>query len=130
MTKAIRFTQPGGPDVLRWEDVPVAAPGEGQALIRHTAVGLNYIDTYHRSGLYALPLPSGLGTEGAGVVEAIGPGVTLVQPGDRVAYAGGPVGAYAETRLIPADRLIKLPDGISDPQAAAMMLQGMTVQYL
>jgi len=130
MPKAIRITETGVPEVMRWEDVEVGEPGEGQARIRHTAVGVNYIDTYHRSGLYPLPLPTGLGSEGAGVVEAVGPRVTHVQASDRVAYAGGPPGSYAEVRLLPADRLVKLPEGITDPQAAAMMLKGMTVQYL
>src|SRR5436190_6329042 len=130
MPKAIRLHQTGGPEVLRWEEVEVGEPGEGQARVRHTAIGVNFIDTYHRSGLYPLPLPTGLGSEGAGVVEAVGPGVTHVRPGDRVAYAGGPPGSYAEARLVPADRLVKLPEGISDRQAAAMMLKGMTVQYL
>jgi NADPH:quinone reductase len=130
MTKAIRFHKTGGPDVLQWEDVQVGQPGEGQARIKHTAVGVNYIDTYQRSGLYAMPLPSGLGGEGAGIVEAVGPGVTHLKVGDRVAYAGGPPGAYAEVRLAPAERLLKLPDGISDREGAAMMLKGMTTQYL
>jgi NADPH2:quinone reductase len=130
MPKAIRFHTAGGPDALRWEDVEVGAPGAGQARVRHTAVGVNYIDTYHRSGLYPIPLPNGLGSEGAGAVEAVGPGVTVVKPGDRVAYAGGPPGSYAEVRLLPADRLVRLPDGITDRQAAAIMLKGMTVQYL
>src|SRR4051794_3230167 len=130
MPRAIRITETGGPEVLRWEDVEVGEPGEGQARVRHTAVGVNFIDTYHRSGLYPLPLPTGLGSEGAGVVEAVGPGVTHAKPGDRVAYAGGTPGAYAEVRVMPADRLLVLPEGISDRQAAAMMLKGMTVQYL
>ena len=130
MAKAIRFHKTGGPEVLQLDDIQVGDPGEGQAKIRHTAIGLNFIDTYHRSGLYPLPLPSGVGSEAAGVVEAVGKGVTLVKPGDRVAYAGGPPGAYSEMRLYPADRLVKLPKGISDEQAAAMMLKGLTVQYL
>ena len=130
MSHAIRFHQTGGPDVLQWEEVSVGDPSEGQARVRHTAVGVNFIDTYHRSGLYALPLPSGIGVEGAGVVEAVGQGVTHIAPGDRVAYAGGPPGSYSEARLAPADRLLKIPDGISDETAAAMMLKGMTVQYL
>ena len=130
MTKAIRFHKTGGPDVLQLDDIEVGAPGEGQAKIRHTAIGLNFVDTYHRSGLYPLPLPSGLGLEGAGVVEAVGKGVTQVKAGDRVAYAGGPPGAYSEVRLIPAEKLVKVPKGISDQQAAAMMLKGLTVQYL
>ena len=116
--------------MLQLDDIEVGAPGEGQAKIRHTAIGLNFIDTYHRSGLYPLPLPSGLGLEGAGVVEAVGKGVTQVKAGDRVAYAGGPPGAYSEVRLIPAEKLVKVPKGISDQQAAAMMLKGLTVQYL
>ena len=112
------------------EDVEVGEPGPGQARVRHHACGLNYIDVYHRSGLYPLTMPSGIGQEGAGVVEAVGPGVTQVKPGDRVAYAGGAVGAYAEVRLMAADRLVNLPDGLSFEQGAAMMLQGMTAQYL
>ena len=130
MTKAIRIHTPGGPEALVWEDVTVGDPGPGEARVRHTAIGLNYIDTYHRSGAYKLPLPAVIGQEGAGVVEAVGPGVTDVKKGDRVAYAGGPVGAYSEARLIPADRLVPLPEGISDDEAAAMMLKGLTVQYL
>jgi NADPH2:quinone reductase len=130
MAKAIRFHKTGGPEVLQLDDIQVGDPGEGQAKIRHTAIGLNFIDTYHRSGLYPLPLPSGVGSEGAGVVEAVGKGVTQVKVGDRVAYAGGPPGAYSEVRLYPADRLVKVPKGISDEQAAAMMLKGLTVQYL
>jgi NADPH2:quinone reductase len=122
--------QAGGPEVLQWEDVEVGAPGAGEVHIRHTAVGLNFIDIYHRSGLYPLPMPSGIGLEGAGVVEAVGSGVTDLKTGDRVAYASAPLGAYAEQRLMPADRLVKLPDGIDERTAAAMMLQGMTVQYL
>ncbi|WP_435018204.1 quinone oxidoreductase family protein [Tundrisphaera sp. TA3] len=130
MPKAIRIHEVGGPEVLRWEDIEVGEPGEGQARIRHTAVGVNFIDTYHRSGLYPLPLPTGLGSEGAGVVEAVGPGVTVVKPGDRVAYAGGPPGSYAESRLIPAQILVPIPDGVPDQIAAAVMLKGMTAQYL
>src|SRR5262245_27736559 len=130
MPNAIRLARTGGPEVLAWEEVPVGDPGPGQARVRHTAVGVHFIDTYHRAGLYPIPPPGGLGSEGAGVVEAVGPGVTVVAPGDRVAYAGGPPGAYAEARVIPADRLVRIPDGISDRQAAAMMLKGMTVQYL
>jgi NADPH:quinone reductase len=130
MVQAIRFHKTGGPEVLVWESVEIGKPGPGQVRLRQTAVGLNYVDTYFRSGVYPTPLPSGLGTEGAGIVEEVGPGVSDVKPGDRVAYAGGPLGAYAEARLIPADRLIVLPSSISDRQAAAMMLQGLTVQYL
>jgi len=131
MPKIIRIHQPGGPDVLALDDVALAAPGPGQALVRHTAIGLNFIDTYHRSGLYPLPsLPHGIGMEAAGVVEAVGPAVTEVKPGDRVAYAGGPPGSYAEARLIAADRLVHVPPSVSDELAAAMMLKGMTVEYL
>ena len=130
MSKAIRIHQTGGPDQMRWEEVEVPAPAAGQALVRHTAVGLNYIDVYHRTGLYPLPMPSGLGLEAAAVVEAVGPEVTEVRPGDRVAYATPPTGAYAERRVIAASRLIPLPPEITDRQAAAMMLQGMTAQYL
>ncbi len=129
MAKAVRFHKIGGPEVLQMDEVEVGAPGAGQARIRHTAIGVNYIDTYQRSGLYPMPLPSGAGNEGAGVVEAVGPGVTAVKPGDRVAYTGQ-VGSYCEARLVPADRLVKIPDGITDEQAASMMLKGMTVWYL
>jgi NADPH2:quinone reductase len=127
---AIRFHETGGPDKLRWEEVEVGEPGEGQVLLRQTAVGLNYIDTYHRNGLYPVPLPSGIGLEGAAVVEKLGPGVKGLAVGERVAYCSGPIGAYAEWRLYPADRLVSLPAGIEDRQAAGMMLQGMTVEYL
>ena len=130
MPKAIRFHKTGGPEVLVWEDVEVGDPGPGQVRIRQHAIGLNYLDTYHRSGLYPMPLPSGIGSEGAGVVEAVGAGVSYLKAGDRVAYAGGAPGAYAEARLYPADRLVKIPEGISFDSAAAMMLKGMTAQYL
>jgi len=130
MPKAFRIHKNGGPEVMAWEEVPVGAPGPGEARVRHHAVGLNYIDTYHRTGLYPVTLPSGLGSEGAGVVEAVGPQVEEFKPGDRVAYAGGPLGAYSEVRNIPAVYLVKLPDSIPFEQAAAMMLQGMTAQYL
>src|ERR1700736_4732126 len=130
MTHAIRIHKTGGPEVLSWEEVQLGKPGPGEARIRHTAVGLNFVDVYNRMGLYPQPLPSGLGGEGAGVVEDIGTGVTEVKPGDRVAYTGGPLGAYSEARLIPAERLVVLPKGISDHQAAAMMLKGLTAQYL
>src|SRR5688572_8898077 len=130
MAHAIRFHKTGGPEVLQWEEVAVGDPGPGEARVAHKAIGLNFIETYHRSGLYPLPLPSGLGTEAAGVVEAVGPNVTEVKAGDRVAYCNGPLGAYSEARVMPADRLVKLPDGISFEQAASMMLQGLTVQYL
>ncbi len=128
--KAHRFHKPGAADVLKWEDVELGKPKAGEAQVRHTAVGLNYIDTYHRSGLYPLPMPSGIGVEAAGVVEAVGRGVKHLKPGDRVAYSGGPFGAYSEARNVPADKLLKLPAKISDEEAAAMMLKGMTVEYL
>jgi NADPH:quinone reductase len=130
MVKAIRLHKAGGPEVLVWEDVELPKVGPGQARVRHTAVGLNYIDTYFRSGLYPMPLPGSVGNEGAGVVEELGSGVTDIKVGDRVAYAGGGPGSYCEARVMPADRLVKLPDGVSDQQGAAMMLQGMTVEYL
>ena len=130
MTHAIRIHQAGGPEVLCWEAVTVAAPAVGEATVRQYAVGLNFIDVYHRTGLYPLPLPSGIGLEGAGIVEAIGEGVSEVKVGDRVAYAGGPIGAYAEVRNMPAHRLLKLPESISFNTAAAMMLQGLTAAYL
>jgi NADPH:quinone reductase len=131
MPKAIRIHQHGGPEVLKWEDVDPGSPGAGEALVRHEAVGLNFIDVYHRTGLYPLPgLPATPGMEAAGVVAEIGEGVAEVAVGDRVAYAGVPPGAYAEIRRIPSHRLVKLPAGISTLQAAAMMLQGMTARYL
>ncbi len=131
MAKAIRMYETGGPEVLLWEDYDPGQPGPGEALIRHEAVGLNYIDVYHRSGLYPLPsLPGIPGMEGAGIVEAIGEAVSEVAVGDRVAYAGQPPGAYGETRIMPAHRLVKLPESISTHQGAAMMLQGMTARYL
>jgi len=131
MPKAIRIHEYGGPEALRWEEVEMGDPGPGQLRVRHGAVGLNYIDVYHRTGLYPLPsLPWTLGMEGAGRVEAVGEGVTEFRIGDRVAYASPPVGAYAEVRLIPADRVVGLPDAIDDRTAAAMMLQGMTAHYL
>ena len=130
MTKAIRIHAHGGPEVMHWEDVPKPEPGPGEALVRHEAVGLNYIDVYFRTGLYKSPLPATIGMEAAGVVSAIGSGVTTVAVGDRVAYASAPIGAYATERVIAADRLVKLPDGIDFRTGAAMMLQGMTAQYL
>ncbi len=130
MTKAIRVHKNGPPSVMKWQDVEVAKPKSGEVRLRHTAVGLNYIDIYHRTGLYGLPLPLTLGMEAAGVVEAVGRGVTDLKAGDRVAYASGPLGAYSEERLMPADRMVKLPRGISDMQGAAMMLQGLTAWYL
>jgi NADPH2:quinone reductase len=129
MPYAIRIHETGGPEALRWEEVEPGKPGPGEVLVRNTAVGLNYIDTYHRSGLYPVPLPATLGMEGAGVVEAVGPRVKEFKPGDRVAYAQ-PVGAYAESCLRPSDRLVKIPSGVSDRVAAAMMLKGLTAQYL
>ena len=130
MPHAIRIHQPGGPEAMVYDEVAVGAPGAGQARVRHTAIGVNYIDTYHRSGLYPLPLPAIPGSEGAGVVEEIGAGVSEVKPGDRVAYCGGPTGAYSTERVMPADRLVKVPDGIDDVTAATLMLKGLTTQYL
>ena len=130
MAHAIRIHQSGGPEVMQWEEFTPGDPGPGQARVRQSAVGLNYIDTYHRSGLYKLPMPTGLGSEAAGVVEAVGPGVTEIKSGDRVAYSGGAPGAYAEVRVMPVDRLVKLPDGVSDRTAATLMLKGLTTQYL
>jgi len=131
MTHAIRIHETGGPEVMRWEEFDLAAPGPGEARISHTAVGLNYIDVYHRTGLYPLAsMPGIIGMEGAGVVDAIGDGVTNVKPGDRVAYAAAPPGAYTEARNIEAAQLVTLPDDMSDELGAAMMLQGMTVEYL
>src|SRR5512139_1023478 len=132
MSKAIRMRTTGGPEVLQWEEVPVGIPQKGEVHLRHTAVGLNYIDVYHRTGLYPLPggLPATPGMEGAGVVVDVAADVTDFRPGDRVAYAGMPPGAYAEERLIPAHRLVKVPDAISDRQAAGMMLKGLTAHYL
>jgi NADPH2:quinone reductase len=130
MTKAIRIHEHGGPEVLKWEDVEVGVPGPDEVRLKTTAAGLNFIDTYHRTGMYKIPLPSVIGREGAGIVEAIGSNVTSCKVGDRVAYASSPMGAYAEARLMPAERVVKIPDAISDQQAASMMLKGMTAQYL
>ena len=130
MAKAIRFHQVGGPEVLKYEDVEVGDPGPGQARVKNIACGLNFIDTYHRTGLYPVPLPSGIGLEGSGVIEALASDVTYLKVGDRVAYAGGPLGAYSEVRNIPADRLVKIAPGVTDQQAAGMMLKGLTAQYL
>jgi NADPH2:quinone reductase len=130
MTKAIRIHEHGGPEVLKWEDIEVGAPGPDEVRLKTTAAGLNFIDTYHRTGMYKIPLPSVIGREGAGIVEAIGSNVKSCKVGDRVAYASSPMGAYAEARLMPADRVVKIPDAISDQQAASMMLKGMTAQYL
>jgi NADPH2:quinone reductase len=130
MAKAIRIHTTGGPEVLALDEVVVGDPGPGEARVRHTAIGVNYIDTYHRSGLYKLPLPSGIGSEAAGVVEAVGSGVDWVKSGDRVAYSGGAPGAYSTSRVMPAERLVKVPNAIDDRTAATLMLKGMTVQYL
>ena len=129
MTKAVRYHKQGGPEVLQVDDIQVGDPGQGQVRIRHTAIGVNFVDTYQRSGLYPMQLPQVGGNEGAGVVEAVGPGVTDLKAGDRVAYTGLP-GSYCEARIVPADRMVKLPQGISDEQAASMMLKGLTVHYL
>src|SRR5438477_11965546 len=130
MPKAIRIQQQGGPEVLKWQEVQVGDPGPGEARVRHKACGLNFIADFQRSGLYKIALPSGLGNEGAGVAEAVGAGVTQVKAGDRVAYAGAAPGAYSEARTMPADRLVVLPEATSFKAAAAMMLKGMTAQYL
>ncbi len=127
---AIRMQRTGGPAVLEWIPVEIGEPGPGEVRLRQTAVGLNFIDVYQRTGLYSIPLPTIPGQEAAAVVETVGPGVTDLAPGDRVAYASAPIGAYAEARLMPAGRVVKLPAGFSDAQAAAMMLKGMTAQYL
>ncbi|MGF1453982.1 MAG: quinone oxidoreductase [Alphaproteobacteria bacterium] len=127
---AITIERTGGPEVLSWGRRDLPPPGPGQVRVRHTAVGVNYIDTYHRSGLYPVPLPSGLGLEAAGIVEETGPEVTALKAGDRVAYGTGPIGAYSEAANCPADRVVPVPDGITDDMAAAIMLKGMTVQYL
>lgn len=130
MPHLIRFDRIGGPEVLQWADVELPPPAAGEVRIRHAAVGVNYIDTYHRSGLYPVALPSGIGQEAAGIVEAVGAGVVDFAPGDRVAYVGGPLGAYAEARNFEAKLLVKLPDSLSFEQGAAMMMQGLTAQYL
>jgi len=125
--KAIRISMTGGPEVMKLVDVDVPRPGPGEVRVRQTAIGLNYIDTYHRSGLYAVPLPSGIGLEAAGVVEELGEGVKHLKVGDRIAYGTGPIGAYAEMRNLPANRITKIPDGISDETAAGMMLKGSAI---
>ncbi|MZR29789.1 quinone oxidoreductase family protein [Sneathiella litorea] len=130
MVKAIVQHEHGGPEVMKWEDVTLGKPGPGEARVRHTAVGLNFIDVYFRTGLYPSPLPLTTGMEAAGVIEELGDGVTGLKVGDRVAYAGRPIGAYSEARIMPVDNLIILPDSIDDQTAAAMMLQGMTTEYL
>jgi len=127
--KAIRIHETGGPEVLRYEDVELPPPAPGQVRVRHTAIGINFIDTYHRSGLYKLPLPTGIGGEAAGIVETLGSDVSALKIGDHVAYAGI-IGAYAEANNVPADKLVKIPHGVSDENAAASLLKGMTVQYL
>ena len=129
MPKAVRYHKQGGPEVLQLDETPVGDPGPGQARVRHTAIGVNFVDTYQRSGLYPMQLPAVAGNEAAGVVEAVGAGVTELKAGDRVAYTGLP-GSYCEARVVPADRMVKLPQGISDEQAASMMLKGLTVHYL
>jgi NADPH2:quinone reductase len=130
MIKAIRFEKTGGSDVLQYVDYDLPPPAKGQVQVRHSAIGVNFIDTYHRTGLYALPLPSGLGSEAAGSVAAVGEGVTAFKVGDRVGYSGGAIGSYAEANNVPAEKLVKLPDGLSDEVAAAVLLKGMTAQYL
>lgn len=130
MAKVVRIHSAGGPEVLTYEDVEVGAPGPGEIRVTHEACGLNFIDTYHRSGLYPLPLPSPIGLEGAGTVTEIGDGVTDLAVGDRIAYSSGPIGSYSTERVMPAAKVVKLPDGIDTKQAAGMMLKGMTVEYL
>jgi NADPH:quinone reductase len=127
---AIRIHEHGGPEMMKWETVEVGEPGSGEVRIKHTAIGLNYIDTYHRTGLYKIPLPTVLGREGAGVIDAVGAGVTEFKVGDRVAYAASPIGSYSEIRVIPAAGVVKVPDNVTDQQAASIMLKGMTAQYL
>ena len=129
-TNAIRVHKQGGPEEMKWETVDLPTIKEGEVLIKHTAIGLNYIDTYHRSGLYPMPVPLTLGLEGAGIIEEVGENVNGLKAGDRVAYASPPTGSYAEAKVMPADRLVKIPDNISDEVAAAIMLKGMTVEYL
>lgn len=130
MARAIRMERHGGPEVLQMRDIDIGSPGAGQVLVRQTACGLNFLDVYHRSGAYPLAMPSGCGSEAAGTVEALGPDVSAFRVGDRVAYQGGEPGAYADLRLLPATRLVKVPDGVTDEQAAALLLKGMTVEYL
>ncbi len=130
MTRAIRFEKVGGAEVLALQDVSLTAPGDGQVRVRHTAIGVNFVDIYHRSGLYKVPLPSGLGLEAAGVVESVGSSVTRFRTGDRIAYASGPIGAYSEEANVAADRAVKVPDGVSDDMAAAILLKGLTAHYL
>ncbi len=127
---AIKIYEPGGPDSMKWETVDIKMPSSNEVLIKHTFVGLNYIDTYHRSGLYPLPLPSGIGMEGSGIIKEIGSNVTKFKIGDRVVYASPPPGSYSQARLIPAEKVIKIPDFIKDDEAASILLKGMTVEYL
>jgi NADPH2:quinone reductase len=129
-THAIRMYEYGGPEVMQYMEVDLAEPGDGEARVRHTAIGLNFIDTYHRTGLYPMDLPTGLGSEAAGIVEAIGAGVTDVKPGDRIVYTGRPADSYSECRNFAASQLVPIPDGVSDEQAAAVMLKGLTAWYL
>jgi NADPH2:quinone reductase len=130
MTKAIRIEKTGGPEVLNFEAIQLNPPKSGEVRVRHTAVGVNFIDIYHRTGLYKLPLPSGLGLEAAGVVEGVGENVTRFREGDRIAYASGPMGAYSEAANVVANRAVKIPDGVSDDIAAAILLKGLTAHYL
>src|SRR5258706_738794 len=130
MSYAIRIHEQGGPENMKWEEVAGGAPGPGELRIRHTAIGLNYIDTYHRSGLYKLPMPTVLGRQGAGVVEAVGPNVTAFNAADHVAYAASPIGSYSEERLMPAERVVQVPANVTDHQAASRRLKGMTAHYL
>jgi NADPH2:quinone reductase len=130
MTRTIRIHATGGPEVLQMDDVALPPPGPGEALVRHTAIGVNFIDTYHRGGLYPLPMPSGIGGEAAGVIQALGSGVADLAVGQRVAYCTASPGSYSEARVLPADKLVPLPDGVPDRDAAALMLKGLTVQYL
>jgi NADPH2:quinone reductase len=129
-TRVVRFAAPGGPQVLAVENIELPPPGAGEVRVRHRAIGVNYQDVYHRSGFYPLPLPSGVGTEAAGVVEAVGSGVAEFKAGDRVAYGSGVPGAYADARNVPADRLVRIPDGVGEEDAAALLMKGMTVEYL
>jgi NADPH2:quinone reductase len=130
MTRAIRFEKTGEPDILSFQEVALKPPGEGEVRVRHTAIGVNFIDIYHRTGLYKVPLPSGLGLEAAGVVEGVGAGVTRFREGDRVAYASGPIGAYSEAHNVVANRAVKIPEGVGDDIAAAILLKGLTAHYL
>src|SRR6187551_3230972 len=130
MAHAIRLDQTGGPEVMRLETVDVGEPGPGQVRVRHSYVAVNFIDIYFRTGRYPMPLPNGLGSDAVGVVEAVGDGVVDVKPGDRVGYLFGPQGAYSDVRIMPADVLIPIPDGVKDSTAATLMMKGMTAQYL